>query len=184
MTTAPEERAWGIGARAGISLATLDGGGEDPDRRKGLAAGFIALLRVHPAVAVQAEASYAQKGAEFTPPDGLGLSDVSIELDYLELPVLLRLAAPGGGFRPYGLAGIGAGILIKSKATAGDVEGDTDGIKKMDFAGVLGGGLEIPAGDGALGVEARYWFGMTDIEDTAMATIKNRVLTIAGSYLF
>ena len=67
-----------------------------------------------------------------------------------------------------------------------DESAEADGIKKMDLAAVIGGGLEIPVGEGggALGVEARYWLGMTDIEDTDAATVKNRALTIAGSYLF
>jgi len=65
-------------------------------------------------------------------------------------------------------------------------EGRNDEIISADFGILLGAGLEIELNFGSILLEARYYMGMTDIDNSAnpAATIKNRSLMINIGYVF
>ena len=119
---------------------------------------------------VQTELNWIRKNAE-TDPLKLG-----IRLDYIQVPVLLRLNAgssSSSGFSAYGI--VGPAIEFK---IADEVEGFTldDGFEGADVSLVFGGGVEVAR----IIVEARYAKGLRRINDTFsnLTDIKSQAFTI------
>ena len=91
-----------LSLQAGASLATL--GGSDvasADSRIGMRVGALAIFPFSANLDLQFGAAYAAKGAT---EQELGV-DVAFELDYFEIPLLLRLALPSmAPYRPTSLS--------------------------------------------------------------------------------
>lgn len=186
-----------IGLKLGGSMAKTDlsaeGIGIDPDSRFGLAGGGFIRFPFGPLLSLQAELLYAQKGFEIAFEDeDLGEFDIGFHLDYVEIPLLLRIALPTGPMlSPYVLMGPAVALeaSCKSKVEFSGLSASVDcdetdpetGIsadtKSVDVGAALGGGVAFPMGPGSLSVEGRYTFGLVDINDIEgadAAEMKNR----------
>ena len=81
-----------VGVKAGLNTAFFSGDDAvDSDPRLGFVGGLAARLPVNPAVAVQLEALYSQKGETFENSNGV---DEVTKLSYLEIPASVRLSVP------------------------------------------------------------------------------------------
>ena len=153
-----------FGIRGGVTISNqnfedgqLD---EDPESKFGL---DVALLLKIPLggefLELQPELHWMQKGTVIQ--DVSSGDDITATLNYLELPVLLRLNF-GGGLKLFGLAGVSAGYLL-----GGEYDGDsiTDDIKDvyedLDFSGHVGVGIGL----GPIEVDVRYNAGLSDISN-------------------
>jgi hypothetical protein len=181
-----------IGPLAGINFAKFGGDDVgDVDTRTGFQAGLFAVLPLSRFLALMPSVSYSQEGTAVNP--GGGVSG-SFKLDYLEVPVLLKLSAElndNENLRTYAVAGPAVGFQLKCQvhASSGSQSADVDcddptlGLdsKKVQFSGVFGAGLDIDR----FTVGLRYQLGLSSIDDTgADADIKNRVLSIVAGYGF
>lgn len=203
---APGPRA---GIIAGLSSATLggsdaefeSGSGVDKKRRNGLVAGGYLTFPIVPGLplSLRPELLYAQKGVrasgsyQLITPNGGGsvTEDVTTKLDYLELPVLLQVDVPNtAGLRPSVYAGPSVAYLLRCR-TDGTVDGETNsedcgggsnGVRKFDVSGVVGGQLGFGLGGQALGVGVRYTYGFTKLNKDVDA--KNRALSVYGAIEF
>jgi len=181
-----------IGPVGGINFAKF--GGSDVgnvDTRTGFMAGVFVSLPLGKYLAIVPTAAYSQEGTSVDVGGGI---TGSFKLDYIEVPVLLKLSAPLAGtghLRPYVLAGPALGFLIscKIKASSGSQSAEANcddpsvgaNAKSLQFSTHFGAGLEI----GRLMLGLRYQLGLTSIDDTgADADVKNRVLSIVGGYGF
>ncbi len=156
-----------IGAVVGATLSTLRGV-DGLDSRTGLIGG-LSLVFSGP-LALQTGALFVSKGAEgqSSGPDGL-------ELEYLEVPLLLRLAVGGGsGVSPHFYAGPYLGFQID--CTVDGFSGDCDNLgvstNSMDIGGIIGGGLDFNLGPLILTGGLRYGFGVSKVADFEFGSVQ------------
>jgi hypothetical protein len=129
------------------------------DSRVGFIGGAFLTYSLNRQFAVQPEILYAAKGAE----KGLFIFTFYWEIDYLEIPVLLKYdLVPDGSVHPNLFAGPALDILLSSKIGALDESIDVaDGMKAMDIGLVFGGGIDYKH----FVFDARYTFGMVNTVD-------------------
>jgi hypothetical protein len=180
------------GFYGGVNFAKF--GGDDVsnvDTRTGFQAGVFASFPLGKMIALMPGVAYSQEG---TGVDVGGGVTGTFKLDYIEVPLLLKLSAPLQGnsnLRPYFVAGPSLGFQVgcKLRAESGSqsAEADCDDptvnlkTKSVQAGLTFGAGLEISR----LFLGLRYQLGLTSIDDTGGNNdIKNRVLAIVAGYGF
>jgi len=182
-----------LGFQGGLSLATVGGSDLDdldPSYRKGFGLGAFLELPVGEVLSIQPEFLYLQKGMQESE-QGV---DVTFAIDYVEIPVLLRINVPvEGNIAPYFLVGpavaFKAGCEIRGEDQGVEVTVDCDEaeveIKSMDLGGVVGVGLSFGAGPGNFHVGARYNYGLTILDDSGEDDdVKSRAFSFLAGYSF
>jgi hypothetical protein len=187
------ESAVGFGVKLGLALSTLSSDDLDDiefldlEHKLGFAVGGLVNIPLSPMVSLQPELLYVTKGADV---EFFGEDVGYIALNYLEVPVLLRVDVPvAGSVAPFIVAGPALGFVVSAKAVDndGDTENIKDDVEALDLGFILGGGLGIPLSSGGLlEIEARYEHGLSNIDDDPNADVelKNRAFFILGAYRF
>ena len=161
-----------FGLKGGLNLATLDNNqNNNIQNRIGFHGGLFANIPVSSQIAIQPEVVYSSQGAKYD----VGNEDLSLALNYVNIPLMLQ-AMVGRGF--YAQAGPQFGILtgVADKINDTEIGAVTiDDFKKTDVA--LGFGLGYKGLSG-FGIDARYNLGLTNINNSGTANIKNNVLQI------
>ena len=127
-------------------------------------AGVYANLPVSPAVSIKPELNFSRKGAELVYDNAFATGTTRLKLNYLEMPVLLKLnVTPNFNihFGPY------AAYLINGKATNESNNGsfnfeeniNNDDLNKWDYG--LSGGIGFDFASTSLGI--RYNYGLQTI---------------------
>ncbi len=192
-TAVAQERQAGL--KAGVNVASVvfdnDPSGGYNDRRVGFLAGGFAVLPVSGSVAVQIEALFSQKGAKFSV-DEEDL-EATLELDYLDIPVMLRIQGPVlGGNRLHFFGGPSLAFRTGSRSklsdqsfeyAQGSIDDIEDSIEPFDLGVVAGAGLDIGR---RIVVDARYSWGLSKINKDASDGIelKNRVFSFLAGVRF
>ena len=185
-----------LGVRAGMNLArpTADAAMTVAAGR-GLLFGGYAELSLFPPIVFQVGVQYAEKKTSVSMTTPLGGSSPSVihQLNYLEIPISLKLAVGKPTFQVFGLAGISVGFLLKAVdlASGGTESADQkESLNQTDLAFQLGGGLGIQIVKHVeFVVEARYNMGLKDVNKTGQQILspgawKARDLTITGGLNF
>ena len=183
-----------VGLKAGVNVASMvdDGetGGYD-GRRIGFLAGAFAVLPVRGPLAVQIEALFSQKGAKFDIDDQD--AEATLELDYLDIPVMLRVQGPASGttrlhFFGGPSVGIRTGARERLTYAAGNFDqGEStnidDLIERFDFGVVVGAGVDVGR---RIVVDARYQWGISTVntDELAETEFKHRVFSILAGVRF
>lgn len=186
LTTAPVAHAGAtLALKGGLTYSQVTTELFDPSFHTGYAAGVGASFDLTPHVALAPEVLYVRKGAKLAAatvsPLGIPLTfREDLDLDYLEVPVLLRFTLPGAGpIRLRALAGPSFGLKVKeSLRTSGIVSlaTDSDLLKSSDVGIALGAGAVLADGPAHWTLEGRYTFGVTNISDFAVGgDVKNGV---------
>jgi hypothetical protein len=159
--------------KAGVSVSRLNFKNDayrDEQSRAGLTFGAAVPIRTGSWFTVQPELLYVQRGGNFRLAESGSLgSKTETRLNYLELPVLAR-ANMGPVFL---LAGPSLGMSLNGKTETAGTKRDvnfgnrTDEYRRADLGLQVGGGLALNAGPGQLTVDARYGFGLTDIDNVS-----------------
>jgi len=164
--SAPTVAAQGLGIKFGPTFATFSSESLDFKTRTGLHGGLFFGGNRDGVLGVQTEVNWLRKKVQ----------GPSIRIDYLQVPVLLRLnagASSASGFSAYGIAGPAVELKI-----ADEIEGVTldDGFEGADVSLVFGGGFEVAR----FIVEGRYEKGLRRINNTfnGTADIKKQAFTI------
>lgn len=188
LPVAAQERQ--VGAKAGLSVATTtaEWGDGDKSRIAPAAGGFI-VFPLAPRAAIQLEALYNSKGA-ILGDDGFG-NEEKLLLDYIDVPVLLRIDLPRRGRTGVHLfGGPYAGLRVSAQrelsvsgtGTAGILEDVSDAITRFDTGIVAGAGVDIGR---RLVVDGRYSWGLSNVNDIEGAVeLKHRVLTVMAGIRF
>ena len=189
------------GLKIGASMAKLHGDdvddltdflGEDQKSRIGLCAGGFITFNITGMFAVQPEVLYVKKGSKYEE-EILGETfKLWIKLDYLEIPVLVKIMAPSpGGVNPYLFAGPVFALKLSSKMKAeyaGDSEEvDIEDIKSTDFGLVIGAGVDFGFGASGMGkmtLDVRYSLGLSSISDFEGDDVKNGVFSLMVGFSF
>lgn len=180
------------GPFGGINFAKFGGDDVgDVETRTGFHAGLFLSVPLGNYFALVPGAAYSQEG---TSVDAGGGISGTFKLDYLEIPVLLKLGAPlqgKGTLRPFVMAGPSLGFRLSCKlhAESGSqsAEADCDDpsiqleSKSVQFSALFGAGIDV----GRVTLGLKYQLGLSSIDDTGGdADVKNRVLSIFAGYGF
>lgn len=160
-----------FGIKAGLNVANLDvKDGVDFDSKAGFNIGALAHVHLSPHFAVQPEVYYSEQGGK----DG---SD-KWKINYVNVPVLLQYME-GNGFRIE--TGPQLGLKTAAKIKSGDLEVENHDVNTFDFSWAVGASYITAAN---VGLDARYNFGITNVNDAASPEVRNRVFQVGLFYQF
>lgn len=214
-TTAPVKGQVSIepGVRVGLNSATVGGDTEeyvqafsgigggtgfdfeiDLGRRTGFLIGGYALVDLAGPLAIQPELRYIQKGFGYDLTASFqGQSQTasgSLNLSYLDIPVLARVDLPfGGALSPHLIAGPRVGINLSAESESPSLNGGgsettdvSDSVSGTDFGLELGAGLSVST----VTVDLRYGLGLSNIVDAegADVSLSNRSLMVTAGLTF
>lgn len=192
------------GIRAGFNSASFGGdtdefaealsdAGLDADvdtgRRSGFLVGGFAIIDFGGPFAIQPEVRYIQRGY------GVDVSvsfqgqeqtvEGSINLSYIDIPILARFKFPSGGITPHVIAGPTVGFNLNAESEFDDETEDiSDGVSGTDFGLEFGAGVDFGLGAGTVTVDARYGLGLTDVPDEGDISLTNRAIMITAGFAF
>jgi hypothetical protein len=142
------------------------------DRRTGAFGGLSFVVPFgRGALALQPELLVISKGADAPAATGGG-----VRLNYLEVPVLLRLSpAPQSALRPHVYVGpyLGLRITCDISGSAQSCDDVPDlNANELDVGGVLGGGVMFALGGLNATVGGRYGFGVSRVADFRVGNVR------------
>jgi hypothetical protein len=174
-----------IGFKLGATSSTLSA--TDAAFSSGSITGFIGGGHIRfglgGRIGLQAELLSVTRGGNLTGP---GTASREVRFEYVEIPVLVHIPLTLGAFAPYLFGGPGIALEVRCRYTpAGGSSTDcTDNQpfdrSSTDFGLTAGGGIAIGMGPGAVLLEGRYTFGMSDVFTTPGA--RNRSGAIMAGY--
>ncbi len=161
-----------FGLKAGLNISSLDvKDGVDFDSKAGFHIGGLAHIHLSPHFGVQPELVYSTQGGK----DG----NDKWNINYLNVPVLFQYMT-GGGLRLQ--TGPQLGFAVSSKIKSGDIEQNiSDDVKTVDVSWSLGASYLFPE---AIGIDARYNIGLTNVNDAETPEVRNRVFQLGLFYQF
>lgn len=189
--TETAEAQWKLGVQGGVAFASVGGDdattaslGFDPQGVTGIVGTVYLNYAFTPIVSFQPGVSFVQKGVEGTE-SGI---PVSIDIDYFEIPLLLRFDVPSAGSAGVHFLG---GPVVSFEAGCDLTEGplsascdDADAeITSTDFGFAAGAGLTFGIGRASLVIDGMYNLGLSSIDDsTDDFSFKNRAFTITAGF--
>jgi len=163
--------------------------------RNAIGYGLIAELDLAPDIAISFQPGYSPRPArqEFEV-RGTVVSHIDYEINYLSLPLLVRVTGDPIGVRGFVTAGLDLNILLDASI---DIEGNKDDITdtfgSSSLGALFGAGVMVPLGRNFLTLELRYNQGLEDIivRDCGEAepglgspSVKYRSLGLYAGFLF
>jgi len=181
-----------LGLKAGVNFANVVGDDVDGvDSKTGFAGGLFFMYQFNKLFAIQPEAYYTMKGATDEESFGGETIELTISLDYIEIPILFKVIIPieNSPIHPSVFAGpyVAFNTTAKQKLEyMGDSEEeDIEDVNPTDFGLVFGAGLGFPVGQNEAGVDFRYGLGLTSLDDSGEnLDIKNSVFNINAYFGF
>jgi len=166
-----------LGLKGGLNVSTLSNSQNSESGSKlGLNAGLLAHIHLSPSWSLQPEIMYSSQGAKYTVADG----EHALNLNYINIPLLLQYNFDNG-FRVQTGPQVGFLASVKDKRDGAETGFFTsDDFKSTDVSWSVGLGYLTYSG---LGVDGRYNFGLSNINDAGSATLKNNVFQVGLFYL-
>ena len=164
-----------IGIKAGLNVADIRG--EETDNFKSRISFNISLFLEYPILdnfSVQPEIQYSSQGAKFN----LSGVDVVINLDYLNIPIMLKYYI-NDVF--YGQIGPQLGYLVSSDLKAEGQDQGLGELNKLDVAINVGLGYQFYKN---FLVEARYNYGFLNTQKDSSSENFNSVFQFSVGYIF
>lgn len=162
------------GAKGGLNFGSISEGGYET--RTGFVVGGFAKFSIPDSpLSIQPEALYSQQGGV--------RNGNEVRIDYLQVPVLFKLAlSQGETVEPNLFVGPYAGLRLIAEQDGGtgglfgsgsNIENQTESV---DYGFAFGGGLDIEVGNSIFTMDVRYVLGMNDVFKEFSG--KHRVLSI------
>lgn len=159
-----------IGAFVGLNSSKLAGDAPKDATYKSLMGANVGAyfdIKLGKSIWLSLQPSYTQEGTKISytvrgkeePVDS-----IKLRLNYLSLPVLLKVQSTNKRF--YALGGIEAGYLVDSYISSHDIKEEikTD-VSEYNIAAHFGAGFRIPVGFGRIFIELRYTQGILNLTD-------------------
>jgi len=166
-----------IGLKAGLNVSNLSNStGYDMGSKLGFNGGLLAHIHLNPSLALQPEAVYSSQGAKYT----ITGTEHTLSLNYINIPVQLQYMF-NNGFRVQ--TGPQVGFLAGVKDKVNDEETGyftSQDFKTVDFSWTAGLGYLSTSG---IGVDARYNFGISDINNVGSNVLHNNVFQLGLFYM-
>lgn len=174
----PQQAIAGVrfGIKAGANVANVNGDVteslQDWKNTVGFCGGIFLEFNLGKVLTIQPEVLYTMKGSE-TAEGG------KLDLDYIEVPVLLKVRLPIASIHPF---------LIAGPAFGWNLQALVDGIEisdmpTSDYSAVFGGGLQLGR---SLHLDVRYTMSLQKLEipDIGAIDLKNGVLSATLGFAF
>lgn len=181
-----------FGITGSMNLATMAGSDvTDASNRVAYAGGVFMRVSFNSNWALQPELLYVGKGVKLTDYTVSPAVEATVEMSYVELPILLRATAtPTANIHPYielggalaaksdcKVTGKSAGVSVSMSCA--DIGGE---VQTFDAGAVGGLGLEFPMDTHAFSIGVRYTYGLIDPGSEADA--KHRNLQFMAGFRF
>ena len=181
-----------LGLKAGVNFANVVGDDVDGvDSKTGFVGGLFFMYQFNKLFAIQPEAYYTMKGATDEEAFAGETAELTISLDYIEIPILFKVLIPieNSPIRPSVFLGpyVAFNTTAKQKLEymGESQEADIDDVNPTDFGLVFGAGLGFPVGQNEAGVDFRYGLGLSSLDDSGEdLDIKNSVFNINAYFGF
>ena len=198
-TALPASAASGkFGVQAGLVNNSLTG--ELPkdgswQGRSSFGAGLVIELDLAVDVAISLQPKFTPRySSQVFKENGEIVRTVDYDLDYLGIPLLVRVTGDPVGVRGFVTAGLDLGILLDASVSEdGETSDITDDFNTTSFGALFGGGVMVPVGRQLLTFELRYVQGLSDIvarddvdpdPEFAAPSVKYRGLEFMVGFLF
>jgi hypothetical protein len=167
-----------FGLKAGLNVSTLTDDDDELGSRLGFHAGLISHIHLSPQLALQPEVVYSSQGAKYTV---INEGEHELALNYINVPLQLQYMF-NNGFRIQTGPQVGFLVNVNDKKDGTETGFFTsDDFKTVDFAWSAGLGYLTYSG---FGIDARYNFGLNNINDAGTASRRNNVFQVGLFYLF
>jgi hypothetical protein len=175
----------GFGIKGGASFGNVSNKGVLPGdlaTRTGFAGG-LSVGSKGGLVGFGVEGLYAQRGVISS------TTGDARKLDYVDVPVYVRVMLPTPALKPFAYAGPQASFEVSCEAgdaDCPDTEPSGEKRAKTTYAGVVGAGVQL-GGRLPLSIEGRYVYGITDLKLGTLASsesYKTRSFMILAGYHF
>ncbi len=166
-----------FGLKAGANFSNLNSDNfSDSKTKVGFHGGLLAHIHTgNPSWGIQPEIMYSMEGAKYK----AGGSDASVNLDFVNIPVLAQYMF-ANGWRVE--AGPQVGFVASAKTKIGNVSTDIkDQVKSVNFSIPVGLGYISSTG---LGIDARYNFGISDLNDGGSSKLTANTFQLGLFYQF
>ena len=160
----------------------------------GVSGGLVAELILTSDVSISFQPAYAPRGgSEVFMKRAFVTGTIDYDLNYLTLPLIVRVTGDQVGVRGFVTAGLDISILLDATAKTDSTSSDiSDGLDSTSIGALFGAGVMVPISKHFLTFEVRYVQGLDDIvnrdssTDTGMASpsVKYRDLNLLIGFLF
>ncbi|KPL07906.1 hypothetical protein AMJ86_02455 [bacterium SM23_57] len=197
-----------FGVKVGASSSTLQrtSSGIDEDQKSlwYFSGGIFLRFDLNPTVKFQPELLYVRKGARWEDSEESDNYSASYKSEqkweYLEIPMLMVITPKTNmSISPNFYLGPAPAFLLKARYdysynssysengytynNSFSYSGTIGGVRNVDIGIILGGGLDIPAGDGLITTDIRYNLGLGNLYNTS-SKIHHRCLSFLVGYRF
>jgi opacity protein-like surface antigen len=186
-----------IGGKLGVNLATWNADeefteGSDLKYISGPNLGLAFQIGVSDMLSIQPELLLLQKGMRMEESFAGFSYKVLVKINYLELPVLVKLSFPvGESMSLFVNAGPSIGYALNGKTIyiedgekdVEDIDFDNDGVNRTDVSMAFGGGASFNVSSVKLLLEARYLYGFSNLnndEDENFSVLNRGIGITAG----
>lgn len=183
---AAEKDPFQFGVRMGAQFSKIKGEGKNTGEFEskyskalvGPAFGFLFEIPVNAYFEIRPELNFGSQGQRFKSKDLV----YSYWMGYVQVPVLLRGQYGNDKVRGFVHVGpqIGYGTFILDRFRGNNIKTQKESysfkdmkLKPFDAGMTFGAGAEFPSAKG-MEIEARYYHGLTDINDTGIKSFKTR----------
>jgi outer membrane protein with beta-barrel domain len=181
-----------LGFELGYSRARFQPPGPQSDSRDGsVIAGFVSR-RIAGPLSGQIELMFSRRGGGLTAQTAAGTTVGTVQLIYVEVPLLARVTLPVGRLRPVLLGGGSLAVSVGCELQAEGVDnieqqrcdgaGADPSLAGTDVSAIVGGGLEYPWRGSYLRLEVRRTIGLKNL--LANDQLKSRVWAVLAGITF
>jgi Outer membrane protein beta-barrel domain len=166
-----------FGVKGGLNLYNIENDNNAKyDTKTSFHLGMLLHIHVASHFAVQPELLYSVEGAKYK----TGTGDINLKLEYANVPFMFQYMFDNG-FRLE--AGPQVGFLTNAKSELNGSDTDVKvNTKKIDFA--IGAGIGYINPPTGFGVDARYNYGLSNINENGSVNSYNRGLQLGVFYQF
>ena len=160
----------------------------------GVSGGLVAELNLTSDVSISLQPAYAPRGGrEVFMKRRFVIGTIDYDIEYLTLPLIVRVTGDPVGVRGFVTAGLDFSILVDATAKTDSTSRDiSDGLDSTSIGALFGAGVMVPVSKHFLTFEVRYVQGLDDIvnrdasTDTGMASksVKYRDIHLLSGLLF
>ncbi len=182
-----------LGITTGLNVSTLSGIGDIYDNnalKTGFGGGLAVKYNFSEAWGIQSGLIYEQKGFRNKQDVGDGEEKFTGTYNYITLPLLAEGSfSLGGNSRLYGLTGGYAGFKTYAENAVVATGNESvqppaeENIHNQDFGWIIGGGIQVPAGNHLLQAGLKYSLGLTEVTEDQPDS-RNKSLLVSVTFFF
>jgi len=186
-----------VGLKGGINISTLSQKGANLvsvswKSTTGFTVGAFYTINVNDYLAFQPELYYSKKGGKLEGSILSVLASKSLAIDYLELPLLLKLKFPTqGSINPNLFVGPYISLKVSDKGEIKvlgiELEEELIKVKDSDFGLVFGGEIDFKVSSAMVILDIRYDLGLVNVAEPILGIeneMKNRSLILMVGFGF